>query len=143
MKSTTTSLKSDNLQGFSGSPKIQLLPDGRRAKLLEEFSYRDALGDKHIAHRGFIFDGGSIPRFFWRIIGSPFTGVARAAYVIHDVDCMRALDIARDVDKEMGKAFRLKADLLFLEMLTHLGVSWWRRRAMYRAVRLHGIWVHR
>ena len=127
------------MQAFSGTLKKEELPDGRHARLTEEFWYRDKKGNKHIAHKGFVYDGGSIPRFFWRVIGPPFTGKARYAYPIHDVECKRARDIALDTDPEMGEAFRKKADLTFIEMLEFLGVPWWKRRIMYRGVRL-GAW---
>lgn len=34
--------------------------------------------------RGFIFDGASIPRFFWRIVGHPFHPKRLIAALIHD-----------------------------------------------------------
>lgn len=35
-------------------------------------------------YTGFIFDGASIPRFFWRVIGSPFSPEFQKAALIHD-----------------------------------------------------------
>lgn len=35
-------------------------------------------------------DGASIPRPFWTLVGSPFTGNYRRAAIVHDVACVRA-----------------------------------------------------
>jgi hypothetical protein len=59
----------------------------RRRELLADFSFVRTTGETITAPKGFRYDGASIPRLFWRIIGSPFTGDYRRAAVIHDWLC--------------------------------------------------------
>jgi hypothetical protein len=79
----------------------------------------------------FRFDGASIPRFFWRVIGSPFVGRYRSAALLHD-----ALYSAEIYS-------RRKCDHLFLVAMANDGVVWWRRNAMWAAVRIGGGFVWR
>ena len=64
-------------------------------------------------------DGASIPRFFWRFIGSPFIGRYRRASVIHDVHCNLKCHSSAQVHR------------VFYEMMLK---AW----AMWLAVRLFG-----
>ena len=121
-------------QSFPNNPKLEFLPDGRSAKLLEPFSYVDTGGRVHTATAGMITDGGSVPRFFWRLIGSPFTRCL-PAYIIHDWYCERAADLAGQAANDL----RRQADRLFAEMLAYLGVSRLKRAMMYAGVRLGAI----
>ena len=82
--------------------------------------------EKIIVPAGFVSDGASIPRFFWRIIGSPFRGMYRDAAIVHDWLYFS------------GKYTRLETDRIFKQAMKELGVSAWRRGAMYRAVRIGG-----
>jgi len=75
---------------------------------------------------GFITDGASTPRFLWRVIGSPFTGLYTGAAVIHDSLYGSHLLSKKDTDN------------LFLEMMEVEGVSCWKRNAMYYAVKWFG-----
>lgn len=50
------------------------------------FYYRDRNGLLWCEREGDISDGGSIPRFFWRLVGDPFSGPV-GAYRIHDLIC--------------------------------------------------------
>ena len=89
-----------------------------------------------VAPKGTPTDGASIPRFFWRLIGSPLTGAYRKAAVIHDAGYKGTLRWFNgcgviDYDREM-------VDNLFLELMKALGVSPWRRWMMYRGVRWFG-----
>ena len=75
---------------FFGKVVTEWLDDagnGRNMRLLEPFSYCDPKGRMWLAQVGAIINGASIPRFFWRIIGSPYTGSYRRASVLHDVAC--------------------------------------------------------
>ncbi len=74
---------------------------------------------------GFITDFASIPRIFWIIIGHP-TGEYGKAAVIHDYLYYKQTTTRR------------YADRIFLEAMKVLEVSWWRRRAMWLAVRSFG-----
>lgn len=66
----------------------------------------------------------TIPRLFWSIL-APWGRHMKAA-VIHDYLY------------QTGCVTRLDADRLFYRMMRELGVSWWRRKTMYRTVRLFG-----
>lgn len=72
---------------FSGRVVTEWLPDGRRMKLLEQFSYTAPTGEQWRAPAGSIVDGASIPPWAWPLIGGPFEGRYREASVIHDVAC--------------------------------------------------------
>jgi len=88
-------------------------------------------------------DGASIPRFFWRFIGPPMTGRYRQAAVIHDAAYTGLLQWR--VNGSVIEYDRESADTLFLQLMEALGVSWWRRRLMYAAVRWFGAkrWTER
>ncbi len=103
---------------------IRMLPNGK-AKLLHDFSYENE-NIKVTALRGFEFDGASIPKFFWRVVGHPFTFKLLRPAVIHDIiyatECFE----------------RKYSDALFEEMLDFSGVSGFKENTMYYAVRLGG-----
>lgn len=77
--------------------------------------------------KGFVFDGASIPRIAWSIIGGPFGPYADAA-ALHDC-AYRMSDIAMT---------RLEADRMFAAAMADLRITPWRRHVMYRAVRIGG-----
>ena len=74
--------------------------------------------------KGFQSDFASIPRLFWMIL--PPDGEYTGASIIHDF-----LYFIQDRS-------RVTCDKIFLEAMLVLGVSLWKRRIMYRAVRLFG-----
>ena len=59
----------------------------RKMRLTGPFTLIDSQGKRWTAPGNVLVDGSSIPRFFWRIIGSPFVGYHRQASVIHDIAC--------------------------------------------------------
>lgn len=75
---------------------------------------------------GFITDGASIPRFFWRFIGHPFEGEYIDVYVEHDHDYA------------VGKISRKKADQKLLDGLKAKRAGYCKRYAIYWAVRIFG-----
>lgn len=77
---------------------------------------------------GFTTDGGSIPRFFWRVMGHPL-GAYLLAYIIHD-----ALYSAEYFS-------RRECDEIFLEILAELKACRMIRSAAYATVRLGGYFV--
>lgn len=112
---------------FLGSLKAVDLPDGRRRRLLEPFRYRSALLARVIeVPEGFVYDGASIPRALWWLIGGPFTGRYRRAALLHDY-----LYTVRVCSRE-------EADQVLLEAMVEDRVPKWRRWAMFQAVRLGG-----
>lgn len=109
---------------------------GRKAgekcyKLISPFSYMNRNDDVVTVPIGFEFDGASVPRVMWWLF-PPF-GRYREAAAIHDYlyveQKIRGEFISRDL-----------ADLNLLWGMEDLGVAWWKRQMIYRAVRLGG-WV--
>jgi hypothetical protein len=81
----------DNFGRFSGNPIAEWLtnPAGedRDMRLLADFWYEEPGGQRWLAPNGSVVNGASIPRPFWTLIGSPFTGKYRRASIVHDVAC--------------------------------------------------------
>ena len=92
-------------------------------KTLAELSYTTNKGIIHTVPIDFITDGASIPKLFWSFVGSPFTGLYRRPSLIHDYFYATQ------------KVKRNYADRIFLEGMKDEGVSWWKRKTMYFAVR--------
>lgn len=109
-----------------GDIKTLWLDDGRSMLLLSDVTYVDRHGQKWTALAGETIDGASIPRFFWRFIGSPLTGRYRRASVIHDVYCQRRTRDSTDVHD------------VFHEIMIHDGVSLPKALAMWTAVNCFG-----
>ena len=74
----------------------------------------------------FDFDGASIPKALWGIIGSPMTGGYQRSACLHD-----ALYASEYFEREM-------CDDIFLEAMESEGVPRFKRLAMYYAVRMFG-----
>lgn len=77
---------------------------------------------------GFRTDGASIPRFFWRVFGSPYEPDIFAAAIAHDALYRGELVPRRD------------ADAAFLAMMDESGVPRRKRRLVWIGVRLFG-WI--
>ena len=114
--------------GLTGPLEVEILSDGRHAKLLKPYSVE--LKNRHIiiVLEGFITDFASVPRFFWRAI--PPWGKYSPACVVHDF--LYTYGTYGD---------RKHADLVLYELMEALGVAWWRRKMIYRGVRLGGGFV--
>jgi hypothetical protein len=103
--------------------------DGSDWEVFETFVYStelDGVKTVILVPAGFITDFASIPRFFWRLL--PPTGKYGKAAVIHDY-------IYRTPSVNLTRA---QADTVFRDAMKDLGVGWWTRTAMFRAVRLFG-----
>lgn len=112
---------------FSNTVKSEWLEDDpRKMRILEDVVFTDSKGRKWIALEQSIVDGASIPRFFWRVIGSPFVGFYRRPSVIHDVYCVNQLRPAQEVHD------------CFLEMMLADGVTEKKAATMYNAVNSFG-----
>lgn len=77
-------------------------------------------------YKGFDFDGASIPRIFWTLIGSPTTGRYTKPACLHD-----ALYASKLFSRKM-------CDDLFLEAMKAENVGCIIRTLIYNAVRLGG-----
>ena len=106
----------------------------RLVKHTEELSYTTDEGITHTVEIGFISDGGSIPKFAWSFIGSPFVGYYRKSVAVHDKL------YATQRDDEGNKITREYADKVFLDAMRDEGVALWKRHTMYRAIRLYS-WI--
>jgi hypothetical protein len=94
-------------------------------RLVEDYQ-ATSLGVVVEVRAGFLFDGASIPRMFWRVVGHPLMGRPLPGGLIHD-----ALYASHLTDRE-------QADAIFLDLLARNGVPWAKRRTMYFAVRACG-----
>ena len=112
---------------FSGDVIGEFIGD-KDFKLLKDLSYENN-EIKVTAKAGMIYDMASIPKIFWRVIGSPYIGKYRRAATLHD---------ALYTSKGLGKLNKKQVDKLFLEMMQVDGVSFWKSRVMYLAVKYGG-----
>ena len=110
--------------GFNDSLQVEVLPGGRSVRLINNFKVTLGVGRMITVPAGFETDFASVPRLFWRLI--PPWGRYSAAAVVHDYLYATA------------SVTRYEADRIFLDLMKRLGVPLWKRRLMYRAVRLGG-----
>jgi len=59
----------------------------RRMRLVAPLIFVRAGGESITVPAGFDFDGASIPRVLWALVGSPYTGDYRDGAVVHDWLC--------------------------------------------------------
>jgi Protein of unknown function (DUF1353) len=111
---------------FSGSPKSEWLPDGRKMKLLEDFAYVDPKGKTWLAQKDSVVDGASIPQEFIAFTGGPLDGPYRNASIVHDVACVSMTEPWEDVH------------FMFYEACRCGGVPEIKAKTMYAAVYLFG-----
>lgn len=80
---------------------------------------------------GFNYNGASIPRIFWSIIGSPYTGRYQVPALIHDL-----LYATEYFDRKT-------CDDIFLFLMKEYGVGYLKRYSMYWGVRAGGglVWL--
>jgi len=101
-------------------------------KVWRKFTYyvKEKGGEEITVPLGFETDFASVPRLFWIII--PPDGIYTQAAVLHDYLYSKA-------GKLINKNYtRRESDGIFLQAMQILGVSWWRRVTMHRAVRGFG-----
>ena len=87
----------------------------------------DIIGLDWSETEGESYDGASIPRWAWSIIGHPLEQQFRWASYWHDRLC----------ENSRSWAERRLADAVLLVLLEQSGVAYWRRTAMWAAVRLY------
>jgi hypothetical protein len=118
----------------------ELDPKCKNAILKQDFSVqiREMI---FLAPEGMITDGASIPRLFWRLIGSPFTGKYRRAAIIHDAAYQGKLELYTDKGAKISTRLdRLSSDGLFLVLMEADGASQVLSHTIYQAVRIAGRW---
>ena len=108
-------------------PDISIKPDAllNRFILLKPVIYQ-INDDIFTIKKNFIYDGASIPKIFWSIIGGAFHPDFQKAALLHDYMYRESL----------GKD---KADFYFYEILRHCGVSKIKAKLMYLAVHWFGL----
>ena len=94
-------------------------------ELLEPFEYHSKKYGTTRVPVGFTSDGASFPKIVYSIMGSPWGGKYSKPAVIHDFLYFK-------------KYNRKKADKIFLEAMKISSVSFWKRRIIYRMLRLFG-----
>ena len=122
--------------------KLLPLKSGREWMVLENYIYkRGSLAI--VVPEGFVYDGASIPRIFWRLIGPPMAGKYAHAALLHDY-----LYVYRGYKVHHGRRVaitRQQADDFMLTVMVEDDVDWWRRNVMHKAVRTAGgrVWNKR
>lgn len=108
------------------TPAVLELLDNYRWRLMEPFEFwlTDKPQDVIRVPAGYVTDLASVPRILWSLL--PPAGRYAKAAIIHDWMYDNALRSKKE------------ADLIFLDGMRVLGVSRWRRRLMYLAVRVFG-----
>ncbi len=114
--------------------KLLPLKNGREWEIVDDYTYRGA--SFHITvEASFVYNGASIPRMFWRVIGPPMAGKYAHATLLHDW-------LYRNKGYMRGDTWvsisRERADEVMLEVMREDDVSWWRRNAIHRGVRAGG-----
>ena len=104
--------------------RVEKIDDQRFILLEKETAF--SLGYRITINKGFDFDGASIPKPLWSIIGSPFTGNYVRAALFHD-----GLYASQKVSKSVS-------DKIFLDIMKQSNVGYIKRTSMYLAVTLFG-----
>jgi hypothetical protein len=112
--------------GFSGKTLLERL-NSKEYMLRSSLSFENDVM-KVTCKNGLVTDGASIPRAFWAVIGSPFSGKYVGSAIIHD-----------GLYKS-HKLSRAEADELFNQMLVDNGVWFPRRFLMGSALWAFG-WI--
>ena len=114
---------------FPVTPKLDILPDGRTMRLLDDFVYIDKSGHVWKATKDRIVDGASIPQIFWSVTGGPMAGKFRFASIVHDEYCELKTEPWQKVHRMFYEACRCEgvpeeqAKILFLAVY-HRGPRW-------------------
>ena len=100
-----------------------------------------------VTHKGFLYDGASVPRFAWTISGLTPDGLLRAAALVHDVFYVHkgVLDLkTKDVTVYKNGQLstltltRKESDQLFKAILIKSHVTKFKANLAYHSVRIGG-----
>lgn len=110
---------------------VRVLPkaeraDGDRVALAKALRFCDAKGKIHRVPKGFEFDGASIPKPLWSVMGGPLEGPYVRSAALHDHGCRTRTEPSRVVHDRFYASMRAE------------GVGAIRATLMYRAVRHFG-----
>jgi hypothetical protein len=120
------------VSSFLSPIRAEDLEDGYTRRLLEDVVYHvgsPKSTDRIVVPAGTIWDGGSVPKIFWNIV-SPW-GRASKAYLLHD-------HLYATQERS-----RLVSDAILMEAMEVLGVNFFQRTLIHRAVRIGGWWAWR
>lgn len=109
---------------------------GRDYTLAADYTYHAAAGYRITAHKAFITDLSSVPRVFWIFINPD--ELSLAAPIIHDLLYRNGGVLPQNQVEAYRQFTRDESDLLFLEIMKREGISSWRCKAGYFAVRKFG-----
>lgn len=117
------------MSSFTKLPRLIALPPNYKwFEVQAAFEYhvgsKDSMDIIYI-EKGFLTDVTSIPKLFWSLIGGPLGRYAPAA-------------VPHDKLYRFQTRSRKESDAILLEAMGVLGVIWWKRRAIYLAVRIGG-----
>lgn len=130
---------------------LQFILHDRKYRLARPFKYVWIEAEK--LHRiviatGFEYDGASIPRFAWSLLGLRPMGKTSAAACLHDHCYLRGGRLGSSYEVyeqstgfwriQQGRWSRLRADKLFATMLKEAGANKFQTTLAYQAVRLFG-----
>lgn len=108
------------------------VPDGDQyvtaRPLVVEISRIKGVHHNLLIPQGFRFDGASIPRVLWSLIGSPFEPDLMTAACVHDWYCEHTEDCYQS---------RVIGDAVFLYLLAESHVPRWRRILLYLGCRTY------
>jgi len=97
---------------------VEVLKDGR-FKLLSSVHYE--MEDKTITiHEGFVWDGASIPRELWSVVGCPCSYLVESC--LHDALYASKIFPRKDCDKYFYKALKTRGVSLITAKELYLGV---------------------
>ena len=116
------------MSSFTTPLQTELNDDGKTDTLLAAFIYR--IGEKGSGKfiavpKGFVTDWASVPRILHTVL--PPRGRYSKAAVLHDF-----------LYKTHYQDNRKACDKLFYEAMGVLGVKWWKKKMLYRGVRVGG-----
>ena len=109
---------------------------GEKDSVLQEDWTVEVNGYRFTVPAGTSTDGASIPRFLWRVCGHPLQAPRVYAAMLHDwlyTGEESGLDGAQPSD-----VTRKQADECYYALLRHFGVSAWRAKVEYWALRMFG-----
>lgn len=106
---------------YSQPIRVQFLHP-RNMSVYEEVTYSDPWERKWVAKKGDEFNGASIPRAAWSILGGPFDDAYRDAALFHDLAYQRRTSRWQDADSMFYYAMRCS------------GVGSWKAKTMFTAV---------
>ncbi len=111
---------------------VSMPDENGEVTLMEEVSVTIHPRWTEVIPKGFKFDGASIPRFAWSVVGHPFSGKLVRGAMVHDW-----------LYRTGSSGHRAIADAVFLHLLKEDKVAVWRRWVIYLSVRFFGRYSYR